>query len=254
VSLVGCGDQATLSEPDGSGGVEEIAASRLPFAAAAGRLDSGEEAHLFFMRSEEKLARDVYLTLYDMYPEAPVFDRIATTAEQTHTDKMLDMLLKFGLDDPEPATEPGTLPPADQIGFFENPYFSEYFGGKFQLLTDMAAENLFEALKVGALIEELDMKDINYCNAIIYQVFQFPPPPPDYCGLSVTDVKALENALGNLLTGSENHLCAFISQIGPMSDGCYDAQYLEQGEVWDIVGAQCPEFVHYVCEPSTPAP
>ncbi|MCJ7601737.1 MAG: DUF2202 domain-containing protein, partial [Desulfobulbaceae bacterium] len=50
-----------------------------------------DKAHLIFMRSEEKLARVVYLTLAESYPTSPVFLSIATNAEQTHTDKMLDM-------------------------------------------------------------------------------------------------------------------------------------------------------------------
>ncbi len=250
VALVGCGDHADLVEPDGGGGAMPIPALSSPFAAKAGGLNDGEKAHLIFMRSEEKLARDVYLTLDGMYPdELPVFYQIATTAEQTHTDKMLDMLLKFGVDDPEPGTSPGTLPPTEQIGVFENTYFAEYFSAKFLLLKSKADVSLLEALKVGALIEELDMKDINYCNVVVYDVFQFPEPPPDYCGLTVTEVRALQNTLGNLLAGSENHLCAFVSQIGPISDGCYEAQYLTQNEVRDIIDAQCPEVIDYVCAP-----
>ena len=213
-----------------------------PVVATAGRLTLTEEAHLIFMRSEEKLARDVYLTLAEMYPERPVFETIATLAEQTHTDTMRDTLLKFKLVDPEPnADEPGF------IGVFESPYFDFYFTEKFNLLIG-GADNLLSALKVGALIEELDMKDINYCNDIIYQVFEIDEGTP--CGLTATDVRALENTLGNLLAGSMSHLCAFLSQIGPIiSPVCYEAQYLTQSEVWDIIYEQCPEFSGYVCAP-----
>lgn len=126
-------------------------------------------------------------------------------------------------------------------------HFAEYFSDKFLELKGKAEVSLLEALKVGALIEELDMKDINYCNGIIYEVFQFPISTP--CGLTDTDVRPLENTLGNLLAGSENHLCAFTSQIGPISDGCYEAQHLTQGEVWDIIDAQCCEFLEHVCMP-----
>jgi hypothetical protein len=215
-----------------------------PLAATAGRLTDGEEAHLIFMRSEEKLARDVYLTLADMYPALPVFENIATQAEQIHTDKVRDKLLQFGVEDPEPNADDLEL-----IGKFENKYFDFYFTDKFDDLIGEAVTAL-DALYVGALIEELDMKDINYCNKVVYDVFDFPLPPPSYCGLTVTDVRALENTLGNLLAGSENHLCAFISQIGPrIAPDCYKAQYLTQKEVGDIVYEQCQEFSGYVCEP-----
>ena len=104
------------------------------------------------MRSEEKLARDVYLTLAESYPNQPVFLSIATNAEQTHTDKMLDMLIKFKIEDPEPSTLPDTLSLSNQIGVFENYYFSEYFSKKFEELVDEAKVSLLNALYVGALI------------------------------------------------------------------------------------------------------
>jgi len=208
-------------------------------------------AHLIFMRSEEKLARDVYLTLAEVYPEQPVFLTIATRAEQSHTDAMADMLRKFKIPDPEPSTAIGTLPPPEQIGVFENYYFAEYFTEKYEYLVDVAGTGLFEALNVGALIEELDMQDINYCNAAFYEYYpEELPDYPDCGGLSTTAVKALQNTLGNLLAGSESHLCAFVSQIGPlMADECYSALYLDQQEVFDIVEAECSEFIGYICTP-----
>lgn len=213
-----------------------------PFVAtAAQQLTEGEEAHLIFMRSEEKLARDVYLTLYDAFG-LPVFYNIATQAEQTHTDTMQVMLGKFGIEDVEDVDE-GT------VGVFLNPYFSEYFTDKFTYLT--GASTALDALYVGAFIEELDMLDINYCNQVVYDVFGFPPPPPTYCGLTATDVRPLVNTLGNLLSGSKNHLCAFISQIVRRipPDECYEAQVLPQSEVNGYVGDVCPELLNYVCSP-----
>ena len=58
-------------------------------------LDAVEASHLTFMREEEKLARDVYLTLASMYPDQDVFSTIATTSEQTHTDTLRDKLAQF---------------------------------------------------------------------------------------------------------------------------------------------------------------
>ena len=97
---------------------------------------------------------------------AAVFFNIATQAEQTHTDTMRDKLLQFGVEDPEPN--------ADIVlwGTFESVYFKDYFTKKFDDLIG-AADNLLNALKVGALIEELDMKDINECNNVIYDEFGF---------------------------------------------------------------------------------
>lgn len=216
----------------------------------AGTLSEMDEAHLIFMRSEEKLARDVYLTIAQMYEAPSVFAEIATRSEQDHTDTMRKMLIKFGIPDPEPSTAPGALPPADQIGVFENAYFAAYFAGKYDDLVGSASVGLVEALYVGAKIEELDMLDLNYCNQDAFsQYYPGLPAYPDCGGLATTTVKPLQNTLGNLLAGSENHLCAFVSQLGPMIDGCYEAQVLEQQQVRDIIEAQCPEFIGFVCEP-----
>jgi hypothetical protein len=235
-----------------------------PFVAtAAQQLTEGEEAHLIFMRSEEKLARDVYLTLGEMYPNMPVFYNIACGAEQTHTEQINDLFDKFNIPekDPEPDTVtvdgcPDTLP--SNIGEFNNPYFSGYFFGKYTALILMATDEL-NAAKVGAFIEELDMLDINYCNEVIYDPpYELPgdtlpcglvgvPPPGD----PVPPVKPLEQRLENLLSGSKNHLCAFISQIVRRipPDECYEAQVLPQSEVNGYVGDVCPELLNYVCSP-----
>jgi len=56
-------------------------------------------------------------------------------------------------------------------------YFDVYFEDKFDYLTEKAT-TLLSALKVGALIEELDMKDINYCNDVVYEKFPLDEDTP----------------------------------------------------------------------------
>lgn len=222
-----------------------------PFVAtAAPQLDAGEETHLIFMREEEKLARDVYWTLGEMYPTSPVFMNIALQAEQTHTDRMLNKLVQFGIADPNPYT--GTLPDqdaVDYVGQFFGVDYGVYFTGKFKLLTELAEESVLEALYVGAFIEELDMHDIVECPKVIVDADN--GIGEGQCGLNYTDVRALQRSLENLLAGSKNHLCAFISQISANDSAppCYVAQHLPQGEVNAIVGEVCPELLNYVCTP-----
>ena len=64
----------------------------------AGELTAQEVDGLAFMREEEKLARDVYLTLYDQW-NMPVFQNIAGS-ESTHMDAVLTILDRYGLEDP----------------------------------------------------------------------------------------------------------------------------------------------------------
>jgi hypothetical protein len=191
-------------------------------------LDAVEASHLTFMREEEKLARDVYLTLAGMYPNQEVFNTIATMSEQTHADTMRDKLAQFNLPDPNPETN--NLP--DSIGVFLGEEWGWYFTEKFDALTRAARTSELDALYVGALIEELDMHDIVVCPEVMIDR-GYPAP----CGLKYTDASALINAYNSLIDGSESHLRAYVGQIeAVIGVGNYEAQYLTQAEVDAILG------------------
>ena len=191
-------------------------------------LDSVEASHLTFMREEEKLARDVYLTLAELYPGQTVFSRIATRAEQTHTDTMRDKLDQFNLPDPNPETN--SLPTS--LGIFTGAEWGWYFSEKFDALTKQGMKSELAALYVGAFIEELDMKDIAVCPQVMIDR-GYPNP----CGLQYTDESALQTAYTSLISGSENHLRAYVGQIeAVIGVGNYVAQYLTQAEVDTILG------------------
>lgn len=66
-------------------------------------LSEAEAVELTYMREEEKLARDVYLFMEELW-SAAIFDRIATS-EQQHMDTMKKMVDKYGLPDPALAEE-----------------------------------------------------------------------------------------------------------------------------------------------------
>ena len=195
---------------------------------ASSGLDAVEASHLTFMREEEKLARDVYLTLAALYPNQSVFDTIATTSEQTHTDTLRDKLALFNLPDPNP--DANDLP--DSIGVFLGAEWGWYFTEKFAALTAMGSTSELSALYVGAFIEELDMRDIGICPQVMVDG-GYPNP----CGLEYTDASALRNAYRSLIDGSENHLRAYVGQIEALIGiGNYEAQYLTQEEVDAILG------------------
>ena len=191
-------------------------------------LDAVEASLLTFMREEEKLARDVYLTLASLYPNQAVFNTIATTSEQTHTDTMRDKLAQFDLPDPNP--DANDLPAS--IGVFLGPEWGWYFTEKFAVLTSMAATSELAALYVGALVEELDMHDIAVCPHVMIEA-GYPSP----CALEYTETPALINAYNSLIDGSESHLRAYVGQIeAVIGVGNYEAQYLTQAEVDAILG------------------
>lgn len=155
---------------------------------------------LQFIREEEKLARDVYLGLYKKWGSG-IFTNIAGS-EQTHTNKVRDLLVKYNLEDPAANTK---------IGEFINPTIQGYYNA----LMARGGESQLEALYVGAYIEELDIGDLRHEIDIA----------------NTSDVKQVYN---NLMLGSYNHLQSFVGQIQRRGIK-YQAQLLEQSDVDKII-------------------
>jgi len=163
-------------------------------------LSQAEANDLLFMREEEKLARDVYITLYGAWG-ARVFDNISSS-EQNHMDAILGLIDKYDLSDP-----------ALGFGEFANAELQELYDS----LLAAGAASLLDALMVGALIEEVDMEDI-------------------VLAMERTDESDILTVYGNLLAGSENHLRAFVRNIESITGESYVAQWISQEEVDAILG------------------
>ncbi len=159
------------------------------------KLSEIEVEKLSFMREEEKLARDVYLSLYDVW-QIKIFNNISKS-EQKHMDQVKLLIDSYGLSDP--VQEP--------IGVFTN--------SKIQNLSDSLVKrgktSEIEALRVGGLVEEVDIKDLQQA-------------------LAETNNPALESVYNNLMKGSYNHLKAFVRNIESLGE-TYQAQHLLQYEV-----------------------
>jgi hypothetical protein len=162
-----------------------------------------EAEGLIFMREEKKLARDVYLTLYDQW-DIPIFQNIARS-EQTHTDAIKNLLDTYGLVDPMVN---------DKIGVFINPDLQALY----DQLVAQGSQSLSDALKVGVAIEEIDILDLEKY-------------------IAQTDHADIQLVYENLLKGSRNHLRAFVSTFQRQTGETYQPQYLSQ-DVYDaIVGS-----------------
>lgn len=175
------------------------AVSALP----ASDLSEAEESGLIFMREEEKLTRDVYMTLYDKWG-LRIFSNIAQS-EQTHTEAVRDLLVKYDVTDP--VTD-------DSIGVFADPILQNLYDD----LVEQGSVSIEEALKVGALIEDLDISDLQE-------------------EVAKTDNEDIQLVYENLMRGSRNHLRAFTKQLESYSES-YDPQYLSQDEYDEIVGSE----------------
>lgn len=150
-----------------------------------GVLDEGEVEALVYTREEEKLARDTYLTLYEVWG-MPLFLNIAAS-EQSHMDAVLGMLEKYGLDDPAAGKVVGE--------------FSEGSGLQqiYDALVETGSASVVGALEAGVFIEETDITDLSEA-------------------VAGTDNPDLQRVYGNLLEGSARHLAAFLAHLGEQAE------------------------------------
>ena len=169
----------------------------------SGVLSATEIESLQFMREEEKLARDVYLTLYDVW-NVEIFNNIAS-AEQQHMDAIKSLLDKYALVDP--------VTDVNSIGDFHNPTLQSLYTELVERGVN-EEESALEALWVGGYIEEVDMRDIQEA-------------------IDEANHADIINVYENLLKGSRNHLRAFVGKIEDEGD-VYEAQELTQDEV-DVI-------------------
>lgn len=192
----------------GTTGTEALSTSESAAALVAttvSTLSADEVAGLKFMREEEKLAHDVYVAMYARWGQQ-VFANIAES-ETTHTTAILGLLTKYGVDDPVAG---------HGAGEFEDPALQTLY----DTLIAAGAVSLVEGLKVGALIEETDIRDIEERRAI-------------------TDEDDILGVYGSLLCGSRNHLRAFNSAL--LDQGVsYTAQVITQAE-WDAIASSARE-------------
>jgi len=144
-------------------------------AVTAAPLSESEEAQLLYMREEEKLARDVYLFLYDKWG-VDEFSSIAAS-ETNHMARVKVLLNRYGLTDPV-----GT----DTSGVFAN---SELQTAYNQLVAQ-GSVSLTAAYEVGVTIEELDIADLEIL-------------------VASSTHRDITRVAQNLLRASQRHLVAF---------------------------------------------
>jgi hypothetical protein len=145
-----------------------------------GQLTQAEIQGLTYMREEEKLARDAYWTFYDQW-QLSIFTKIANS-EVMHMSKIKELLDRYGLPDPA-AGKP--------VGAFTNPVLQQLYND----LMVQGSQSSTEALKVGVVIEEVDIRDLqNY--------------------LALTNKTDIIGVYNILLNGSYCHLRMFNNQLG----------------------------------------
>lgn len=180
---------------------EDLAAALAPV--PVGELSAEETAGLHWMREEEKLAHDVYITLGEQWG-LPIFQNISRS-ELTHTEAVKSLLERYGQDDPAANKE---------LGVFQNTALQDLYNQ----LVEQGSQSLEDALIVGATIEDLDIVDLQT------QIAQ-------------TDQADIQLVYENLMKGSRNHLRAFTKTLQTQTGQVYQPQYLDQAEYDAIVEA-----------------
>ncbi|MFM8321325.1 MAG: DUF2202 domain-containing protein [Chloroflexota bacterium] len=168
---------------------------------AAGDLDQTEAQGLLYMREEEKLARDVYTALDEQWGIA-AFQTISQS-EQQHMDSLKTLLDRYGLADPAQA----------QAGRFNDPALQALYDN----LIARGSQSIAEALKVGGLIEEVDIADLQ-------------------TQLDQTDNADLQQVYASLARASGNHLRAFANLLAQQTGETYQPQQLSQADYQAILG------------------
>ena len=156
---------------------------------------------LLYMREEEKLAHDVYVTLYEMWG-APIFNNIAAS-EQNHTEMVLGLLNQYGLADPSAGNGLGVFTNAELQALYDD-------------LVSQGSQSYEAALLVGGLIEEVDIADLR-------------------SELESTNVAAIQQVYQSLHSASGNHLIGFANSYENATGNAYTAQLLSDADVAAIL-------------------
>ena len=159
------------------------------------------ETSLLVMREEEKLARDVYLVLYDQW-RLPIFQNIASS-EQVHMATVVDLMQRYEIADSAANLGPGQFANADLQALYD------------QLVAN-GSQSLADALRVGALVEETDIADLE-------------------SRLTVMENGEISQAFNNLLQGSFNHLRSYANMLERQTGEVYQPQVLTAAAYADIL-------------------
>ncbi len=159
-------------------------------AAAKQNLSTNETAGLLYMYEEENMARDVYTALYALWGQ-PVFQNIAAS-EQVHMDAVKTLLVRYGI-----------AVPGAAAGVFVDPSLQALYNN----LVATGKRSLEDALKIGAMIEEVDITDLQ----------------SHLAQTTAADIRLVYN---NLMRGSYNHLRSFTSLLNRLTGEVYQPQSL----------------------------
>lgn len=170
--------------------------SALPSAPQANQND---KENLRFSIEEEKMALNVYTALAAKWGGRP-FSNIAR-AEQKHLDSVMALMTRLGFD----------VPPIGNAGEFNNPDIQKVYSE----LMKKGSVSRTEALKVGAMIEDRDIFDLDRI-------------------IKETRDSHSKTVYNSLRSGSYNHMRAFVGNLRRSGEE-YKPQYISQARFDEIM-------------------
>ena len=166
-----------------------------------GSLTEEEADGLVYMREEEKLAHDVYISLYEMWG-IPIFQNISTS-ELAHMEAVKTILDKYEIPDPVDGNPFGQFSDQDLQTLYNR-------------LIEMGSASLADALIVGTAVEEIDILDLEEA-------------------LGQTKLSDIIQVYENLLSGSRNHLRSFVATFEKQTGQVFQPQYLSPSVYEEII-------------------
>lgn len=175
--LMGCSDPDPVSPPTRD--MNELAKGG--YGRAAKAISTEEADDLTYIREEEKLARDIYVKMYERWNRA-IFYNISAS-EDIHMSAIYTLLDRYDL--PDPVGE-------NPVGVFTNGVLQDTY---YQLLAQ-GNISFEEALNVGVRIETTDIEDLT-------------------AAIARTDNQDIARTYEHLRRGSQHHLSAFTRHTEP---------------------------------------
>ncbi len=164
-------------------------------------LTSSEKEGILFIWEEEKVARDLYKSLYDKN-NLSIFLNLAGS-EQSHMDQARAIIDKYGL----------AIPGKDEPGVFQNQTLQKIHD---QLLKEGLRSDQ-DALMVAATFEEISIMDLE----------------KELAATSTEDIKVVYQGL---LAGSRKHLRSYVADLQGRGIQ-YSPKYLSKSEFEEIIKA-----------------
>jgi len=158
-----------------------------------------------YMWNEEKLAKDIYLALNDIYPTQQL-EKIATQAETKHQALVEELVQRYDLNITNLVDYTESYSEAELRAFAPGEFGIQAIQDLYDVLYEKGSQSQQDALEIGCMVEVTDINDLN----------------EDILIAEETNASDLVTVFNNLRDGSYNHYWAFdkgLKNLG-VTDGC----------------------------------